>query len=162
MRDYDVFITRGHSPTNDAVFDWMKPRIQGRYIDVGCNVGVLLEEVPNGVGIDRSPLVLEQARKKGLDVHLASAEELPFDDGEFDTAVLSGVLNQCDNPETAITEALRVARRIIGYNPLPGGRWGVIRDWTRSIVPADTMIRYGCVCSPFDENHYWFETAEER
>lgn len=43
----------------------------------------------------------------------ANAEELPFDDGSFDVAVLAEILEHVDNPDKALQEALRVADKVI-------------------------------------------------
>jgi SAM-dependent methyltransferase len=44
---------------------------------------------------------------------LGDVHNLPFDDGLFDTAILGDVLEHCANPERAVREAARVARRVV-------------------------------------------------
>jgi ubiquinone/menaquinone biosynthesis C-methylase UbiE len=71
-------------------------------------------------GIDLSPAMLDIARQRaadlGLDVDLriGNAEELPFDDAAFDTAVCALSLCTIPDPAAAIGEMKRVL--------VPGGR----------------------------------------
>ena len=66
------------------------------------------------VGIDISPGMLAQARERGLDVHEATATELPFDDESFDAVYSFKVLAHVEEIERAMCEVSRVLR--------PGGR----------------------------------------
>ena len=50
-------------------------------------------------------------KKRGVDVRLGSATELPFDDGEFDTVVSSHVIEHVKDDEKAIEEMARVAKK---------------------------------------------------
>jgi SAM-dependent methyltransferase len=154
---YSTVIERGYTPTNDRIIDYLKPRIRAPWIDIGCNTGWLLSEVPGGVGVDRSPVMVAAARAKGLDVLEADAVALPYD-GPFETAVLSCVLEQCQYPGAVITEARRVARRVIGVASLPGASvWGTICGWTVSLLPEDWMRSLGARTEHIDEARYYFE-----
>lgn len=152
-KDYDVVIERGRSEINDRIIDFLKPKIRGKYLDVGCNTGWLLEEVPGGVGVDASKQLVEMAVEKGLDVRYAYAENLPFGNRSFDTVVLSCVLEQCDDWQDALEEAQRVGKRVIGINPIPGSRWGVEGGWVKSVIPEDTFPYTELV----DDERYYFE-----
>ncbi|EHP89178.1 class I SAM-dependent methyltransferase [Methanotorris formicicus] len=91
-----------------------------RILDVGTGTGflaILLAELGHEVvGIDLSEKMLERARekadKKGLDIEfmIADAENLPFDDGEFDVVVNRHLLWTLPNPQKAINEWSRVVR----------------------------------------------------
>ena len=153
---YNVIIEKGHTPVNDAIIQFIGAQIKGRYLDVGCNSGFLLETVPNGFGVDLSPLMINIAMEKGLPVQQANAEKLPFKDKEFDTVVLFCVLEQTENWKQALSEAKRVGKRVIGINPYPGkSRWGKIGDWVKSIIPPEEIE--GALILPFSENLYYFE-----
>ncbi len=148
MRDlnYKTVIERGRSPQSDAMHDFLVPRISGHWLDVGCNAGWMLSDIPNGVGVEPSLSLVELARAKGLEVHHAWAEELPFPSASFDLAVMSGVLQIVTNWRKAIAEAQRVAARTIGLNPYPGTPWGVIggkHPWVRSVIDPAELIRLG-------------------
>ena len=68
-----------------------------RVLELGCGDGSLLAALApaNGVGVDFSPVMLEQARRRhpGLDFVLADAHDLSGVEGPFDAIVLSDLLN---------------------------------------------------------------------
>jgi len=131
------------------------PRRGQRLLEIGCGTGIFLEVLHHAgfdvAGLDKSPAMLEAARARmgslaGL--HLGDAEHLPFDDNEFDFAVLLTVLEFCPDPGLALREAARVARKglIIGFlnrlslhwlftMALPGGRGGSILSQARWFLP---------------------------
>lgn len=154
--NYSTIIERGHHPINDRIIDFLKPKIQGRWLDIGCNAGWLLSEVPFGTGIDASIKMVELAKLKGLRVFHGSADALPFNDGEFDTVVMSCVLEQCKDWKKAFKESKRVGYVIIGINPYPGSRWGVIGGCVKSIIPPDEME--DTYIERFDDERYYFES----
>jgi len=96
------------------------PRRGQKLLEVGCGTGMFLETFWHSgfdvTGLDASKAMLEQARARmgdHVDLHLGHAEHLPFDDNEFDFAVFITVLEFCRDPEEAIAEAARVAKRAI-------------------------------------------------
>ncbi len=100
------------------------PRRGQRLLEIGCGTGIFLEALHQAgfdvTGLDASPAMLEAARTRLgslADLHLGDAEHLPFDDNEYDFAVLLTVLEFCPDPGLALREAARVARKglIIGY-----------------------------------------------
>jgi SAM-dependent methyltransferase len=150
---YNVKIERGHTPVNDKIIDFLKPRIHGSYIDIGCNTGWLLSEVSGGVGVEQSRELVEKATAKGLTVYQASAENLPVFLEKFDTAILSCVLEQCEDWERVLGEAQNVAHRVIGINPYPGSPWGKVGGWVKSVIPPE----YFTHTEPIDLDRYYFE-----
>lgn len=95
-----------------------KPISLQRVLEVGCGTGVFLEWfLSQGhivAGLDPSSSSLELARRRfGTRVRLEQgfAENLPYDDNEFDTVALINSLEFVDDPFLALKEAFRVARR---------------------------------------------------
>lgn len=88
-----------------------------RVLDIGCNSGYLPEFVPKNVecfGIDLSPALVEKARKRGyIEVKVAGAENLPFNDKFFTSVVMAGVIEYPFDVQKALQEAKRVARRCV-------------------------------------------------
>ena len=96
------------------------PRRGQRLVEIGCGTGVFLEVLHHSgfdvTGLDASPDMLEQARGRlggRADLHLGDAGHLPFDDKQFDFAVLLTVLEFCPDPALVLQEAARVARKAV-------------------------------------------------
>jgi ubiquinone/menaquinone biosynthesis C-methylase UbiE len=111
---------------------WVAARVHGRILEIGIGTGLNLPFYPPGVeiaGVDISPAMLEQARRRAADLGLRTdlregdAEALPFEDASFDTVV--STLSLCTVPDErkAIAEVKRVLR--------PGGRF-VLLEHVRS------------------------------
>jgi SAM-dependent methyltransferase len=96
----------------------------GRTIDIGAGTGANLGLFPAGLAqvvmAEPDPHMTKRLRQKlaesGSDVELveAGAENLPFEDASFDTAVFTLVLCTVPNPHAALAEAARVLK--------PGGQ----------------------------------------
>jgi len=90
-----------------------------RVLDVGCGPGALTAELVARVGagavsaVDPSePFVAAaRARNPGVDVRQASAEELPFADDTFDSALAQLVVHFMSDPAAGLAEMRRVTRR---------------------------------------------------
>ena len=92
-----------------------------RVLDLGIGTGVSLNYYPHRgriVGIDLSPGMLREARKKiderGLDhVELVQADalRLPFADDTFDHVFMSHVISVVSDPYRLVQETQRVAKR---------------------------------------------------
>jgi len=84
---------------------------------------------------------LRRAEAEGLDLltRVADAEELPFDDGEFDVALSTFGVMYAPNQEQAAAELLRVVR--------PGGRIG-LASWTPEGLVGQMMREVGRLQPP--------------
>lgn len=108
-----------HAFLDEAEVALVSPHAAGKSVlEVGCGTGLILERLARvadrAVGVDLSPGMLEHARARGLEVHEASATELPFEDETFDVACSFKVLAHVQQIEQAMGEMARVVR--------PGGR----------------------------------------
>jgi SAM-dependent methyltransferase len=123
-----------------------------RLLDVGCGPGELaVSAISRGavpIGIDIAPAMVDLAceRHPDLEFRVASAEDLPFDDGSFDAVVANFVLLHLGRPEAAIAEWARVlasGRRLalsIWETPSINRLHGLILDAVDSVeglVPVD-------------------------
>jgi SAM-dependent methyltransferase len=90
-----------------------------RVLDVGCGPGALTAELVKRLGpaavsaVDPSEPFVAAARERhpGVDVQLASAEQLPFPDQEFDAALAQLVVHFMADPVAGLGEMARVTRR---------------------------------------------------
>ena len=89
-----------------------------RVLDVGCGPGALTTELVRLLGpaavsaVDPSEPFVEAARERNPEVHVerASAERLPFGDGDFDAALAQLVVHFMSDPVGGISEMARVTR----------------------------------------------------
>ncbi len=95
-----------------------KPVSPQRVLEVGCGTGVFLEWFRSQghmvAGVEPSGECLELARHRlghKARLSLGFAENLPYEDNEFDTVALITTLEFVDEPHLALKEAFRVARR---------------------------------------------------
>jgi len=83
-------------------------------LEVGCGTGLVLSRIASFArcarGVDLSPRMLDYARERQLDVQLASATDLPFEDATFDVACSFKVLAHIEQIELALSEMARVVR----------------------------------------------------
>ena len=96
--------------------------------EIGCGDGALLAEVgARGLagelyGFEVSEEAARIARGRGapglVEVRVFDGERLPVDDGAFDVALLSHVLEHVPDPTALLREAARVARSIVLEVPL--------------------------------------------
>lgn len=89
-------------------------------LDIGCGDGLfarLLFESPVEAGVDLSVSHLTKARESGayLDLRVADATELPFEDGAFATVFSNCVLEHIPDVDAVCREASRVLK--------PGGQF---------------------------------------
>jgi SAM-dependent methyltransferase len=91
---------------------------EDRVLDVGCGTGQLTVALASVVGAENAAaldptegvVAVCRSRVPGADVRVASAESLPFDDGEFDAVLAQLVVNLVDDPPRALREMARVGK----------------------------------------------------
>jgi ubiquinone/menaquinone biosynthesis C-methylase UbiE len=119
-----------------------------RVLDLGCGIGNILialaERIPfeqPAVGVDVSPALIELGKREvhdaGLDgrinLEIAPATSLPFDDGRFDVVLTSHVIKHLDSD--ALHRALREVARVLR----PGGRF-LLWEFKKSALSAPLFI----------------------
>jgi SAM-dependent methyltransferase len=149
-------------------------------LDVGCGEGVLVHRWAQrmgdgrrvvGIDLDDPALHAEWAKRTApnLEYRVMKAENLPFADGEFDTATAIEVLEHVPDPEHTVAEMARVAQRWLlvsvpreplwrGLNLARGAYWkdlgntpGHVNHWSKRSFVA-LLSRHGEVVqarSPF-------------
>jgi SAM-dependent methyltransferase len=87
-----------------------------RILDVGCGAGNMfhhLSRYGSVIGIENNPKPIEIARRRGFDVRLGQAEEMPFEDTSFDLIAALDVIEHCEDDMAILGECHRVC--------VPGG-----------------------------------------
>lgn len=116
---YDRFMGRYSVQLSPQLADFGGVRAGQRVLDVGCGPGALTGELVRRVGgesvaaVDPSaPFVAAvRSRYPAVDVRLASAEQLPFEDGAFDAALAQLVVHFMSDPVAGLRDMARVTRR---------------------------------------------------
>lgn len=122
---------RGHRPTGEQAIDLLTLTADSRVLDLGCGNGwasrLIAARVPKGkvTGIDVSDqmIALSQSESKAfanVEFRVASAEALPFADGEFTHAFSMESIYYYGDMARALAEI----RRVIS----PGGRFIAVVD----------------------------------
>ena len=133
------------------------PQATGHVLEVGCGGGLNFahydpQKVTDVMGVDPSQtlrgMAMQQAQTAATQITVAEgvAESLPFEDGSFDTAVLTFTLCSVANPMRALSEIRRVLK--------PGGQLlfcehgqapePAIQVWQGRVEPVWKRIAGGC------------------
>jgi len=102
---------------NRLMHEMMQPISGKTVLDIGCGIGMgtmsLLDAGLQVTGIDPSPYMIDIAKShigNRVDFHRGFAEDLPFDDNEFNYSCLGTTLEFVESPQRALEEAFRVTR----------------------------------------------------
>jgi SAM-dependent methyltransferase len=115
---YDRFMGRWSRLLSPQLADLAGIEPGQRVLDVGCGPGALLTELVERVGADdvsgvdpsESYVAAARERHPGVDVRIAPAEALPFDDDAFDAALAQLVVHFMADPVAGLREMARVTR----------------------------------------------------
>jgi SAM-dependent methyltransferase len=104
-----------------GLLEWLAPREGERILDLGCGTGQLSAEIAasgaRAVGVDRSPEMVAEARKKfpSLRFEVCDARSLPFHE-EFDAVFSNAALHwipQAEQVVSGISHALKPGGRFV-------------------------------------------------
>jgi len=83
---------------------------KGESIEIGVGSGRFAVPLGIRLGIDPSLKMAEIAGKRGIEVHEGVAEDLPFDDGRFDFALMVTAICFLNDVKTALRETYRILK----------------------------------------------------
>lgn len=133
------------------------PRADGDVLELGCGGGINMQfydpaRIRSFSGLDPSPALLDasraaaQARGMAADIRGGVGEAMPFDDGSFDTILVTFTLCSVDDQAKVLGEMRRVLR--------PGGKAlflehgsapdASVQKWQRRIEPVWKRIGGNC------------------
>jgi methionine biosynthesis protein MetW len=131
----------------DILQQWIQPA--SRVLDLGCGSGTLLAELTarkqvNGYGIEIDAHKITQCLARRVNVIEQNLDEglQNFDDGSFDTVVMSQTLQAVRYPDRVLGEMLRVGRECIVSFP-NFGHWRCRFDLVvRGHMPVSKFLPY--------------------
>jgi SAM-dependent methyltransferase len=126
------------------------PGKDGMVLDVGCgaaNMAHHLRHYGHVVGVDNNPRPLEVARQRGMAVYLSTADDLPFETGEFDLVALLDTVEHVPAEDRVLDECCRVLRSPEPADGRTGGKLLVTGPafmflWSRNDVINMHQRRY--------------------
>ena len=135
---------------------WVAERAVGETLELGVGTGANLAHYLEGLrltAIDASGAMIEQARAKAarlgrpVTVSLGDVEDLPFEDGTFNTVVATFTLCCVPDEKVALAEAVRVLRR--------GGRL-LLADHVPALPwPVRALQHVGNLVTGSLQGEYW-------
>ena len=128
--------------------------LEGAVLEVGAGTGLNLphyERASRVIAVEPDPSMASRLRKRApeaavpVEILAGSAESLPFEEGTFDTTVVTFVLCSVDSPQAALAEVRRVLK--------PGGRLvllehvrgeGRLARWQDRLTPLHRKVAGNC------------------
>lgn len=120
-----------------------------RVLEIGCGQGMRLAWMQQHLGfqcsgVDPSAEAVDLAKQVGIDARQGTAEQLPFDDGEFDLLIFGFCLYLCDRSD--LFRIAAEADRVLKY---PG--WLIINDfYSKAHTKRDYHHRPGLLTHKMD------------
>jgi len=142
---YDRFMGRYSTQLSAGLADLAGVAAGQRAIDVGCGPGALTAELVARLGpgavaaVDPSEPFVAAARSRhpGVDVRQAAAEDLPYEDSEFDASLAQLVVHFMADPVAGLAEMARVTRAdgavVASVWDLAGGRAPISVFWQAAL-----------------------------
>lgn len=104
-------------------------------ISIGVGSGLFASRLGIKKGLEPSEDMAKLAREKGIDVKIGVAEDVPHDDEQFDTVLLSTVLSYCKDPLKALKESFRILKKgghvVVSFLPREGS-YSMLYDLARA------------------------------
>ena len=115
-------------------------------LEIGVGTGRFATFLNIKLGIEPSKTMAQLARKRGVKVIEAVAEDIPFNDESFDICFSVEVIERLNNPQNIINEAQRVLK--------PGGMLFLITPNVHSIAQKLRFL--------FSDEIYWFRDKDHK
>ena len=126
----------------------LDPQPGERVLDIGCGFGdhlLFLNQLGLDVsGVDASPYMLSRAKERlghQCSLQKGKAEDLPFEDNEFDLAIMINTLEFLDDPLQALREAGRVTNRRIFIGVMNSLSWLCLRSKLQGFF-RDSLLKH--------------------
>lgn len=121
-------------------------------LDIGCSIGWAVRELNSigvrAAGVDVAPVAIAKGTAEGLDLRLASATTLPFDDASFELVMSTDCFEHLRPQDVvqAVDEAWRVSSRYLAFKINPRAdrnRWWKLLAGTPlhlTLMPTEAWV----------------------
>ena len=151
---YDLLSRKAEKGELGERRDELLSGLEGTVLEIGAGTGLNLphyERAEKVIAVEPDPSMSRRLRGRAqeaavpVEVVAGSAESLPFEDGAFDTAVITFVLCSVEDPSAALAELRRVLA--------PGGRLvllehvrgeGTLARWQDRFTPLHRKLAGNC------------------
>ncbi|MFW6140504.1 MAG: bifunctional hydroxymethylpyrimidine kinase/phosphomethylpyrimidine kinase [Acidobacteriota bacterium] len=112
-------------------------------VSIGVGSGLFSSKLGIKYGVEPAKGMAELARKRGIEVKIGTAENIPFPDDKFDAVLLSTVLSYVKDPQKAVCEAYRILKPgghvVVSFLPREGS-YAMMYDLAYLRGHHDTLI----------------------
>lgn len=157
---YDRFFWIGERAGMSALRKQLVSTAEGRVLELGAGTGLNLRHYPPTVGelvlTEPEPGMFARLERRSrasiypARVVRASAEDLPFQDGAFDTVVCTLALCTVPNPIETLLEARRVLSeggKLLFLEHVRADRGSALARWQDRLERPWRAFAYGCRCN---------------
>jgi ubiquinone/menaquinone biosynthesis C-methylase UbiE len=156
---YDPFLLIGEQMGLRHLRREVVSRAHGRVLELGAGTGLNMsyyQEVERLVLTEPEPGMAKQLQRRlkrsGLTAEIvaAPAEQLPFDDGSFDTVVATMVFCTVSDPHAALSETRRVIARggrLLFIEHVRADAGSQLERWQDRFYRSWHAFAYGCRCN---------------
>lgn len=126
------------------------PYREGHLLDVGCGSGNAMQVLSRWgwqrvSGTDFDPEAVENARRKGLEVHEGDLSDIKFPDESFDAILCCNVIEHVSDPLKLLTECHRILKKggqltIITTNSKSRGHMHFREHWRGLEIPRHLQV----------------------
>jgi 2-polyprenyl-3-methyl-5-hydroxy-6-metoxy-1,4-benzoquinol methylase len=144
-----LYLHPGKRADADFAVMHLPAALRGRLLDIGCGGGVFMERMRSlgweVEGVDVDAAAVDNARSKGLNIHLGDLQECQFPDGSFDVVTMSHLIEHVEDPQRLLRECHRILKpsgRLVAVTP-NAQSWGhrIFRDrWRGLEVPRHLFV----------------------
>ena len=140
----------GRDPATEALAEIVETTPH-RYLEIGCGTGMFAARVADALpgtqvfAVDQSERMVELTAQRGIDTHLADAQDLPFLDDSVDAVAALWMLYHVPDLDRALAEVRRVLR--------PGGIFVAVTNGDQHLADLRGEAGGGPVLTDFSSEN---------
>ena len=127
------------------LYPFIKSKVKGKVLDLGCGIGDFLVSCKRAVGADINPDNVAYCQSQQLPATLLLDSRYPFLEGSFDSVLLDNVIEHIEKPTEMLDEICRVLK-FGGYLMIgvPGIK-GYASDEDHKVFYTEKLLKAVCL-----------------